>query len=60
MTFHVLNLTSCELIAVLHECEIAIAYARELAREHGWKERFGVVELVLIHETPLRNGEADE
>lgn len=59
MCYRVLNMTTRELIAELHEREIAIGIAHQLAHDHDYKERFGVVELRVICETPLRNEEDD-
>ena len=60
MIFRIINLTSSELIAELHERELAFGLAHQLAMDHDYKERFGVIELTLVYETPLLQHDADE
>jgi aspartyl-tRNA synthetase len=59
MTYRVIDLTTQELIAELHERELAIAFARQLAADHDFSERFGVVEVVLVYETTIREGQQE-
>ena len=56
MNYRVMNLTTRELIAVLHQHEIAISIAHQLAADHDMRERFGVIELTTIYETQLAAG----
>lgn len=59
MNFHVRNLSTNELIAELHDRELAIGLAHQLAMDRGYRERFGVVELVTIYETWVQADERE-
>ncbi|WP_439372968.1 hypothetical protein [Bradyrhizobium sp. DASA03120] len=56
MTFRVINLTTGEIVAELHQADQALQLADILAADCKYREQFAVVELVTIYETPIPIG----
>jgi hypothetical protein len=53
MAYRVINQTTGELRAELSDRLLAITYADQLASGTNFKEKFVVVESVIIYETPI-------
>ena len=55
MTYRVVNLTTGEIVAELHQQYFARQLADKLAADANHREQLAVIEMVTIYETPLRN-----